>query len=255
MKPYYQDEWVTLYCGDALKVLPNLETFDCVATDPPYNLGKKYGDKVDDSRDPRQYWRWFRYVFKLVYSKMGDGFLYCPHSDKGVYRAKPSLETIGFEYIQTLIWWGKNGYSMQLHRQSWSYRHEPILFMRKGEPRDLEAGDPGMWYTSVIEVPRPQSNFPENRYHPTEKPLGLYRVLLARTPGQVVLDPFCGSGTTLIAARDLKKKAIGIEIQEENCAITVQRLKEFRHENRVPQLAFLETMTTNNRQGVLTVSY
>ena len=157
---------------------------------------------------------------------MTTGYLYVSHSDKGVYAAKPVLEDIGFSYIQTLIWWGRNGYSMQLHRKTWSFRHEPILFMSKGEPAPLNAGEAGMWYTTVIEVPRPQSNFAEGRCHPTQKPLGLYRTLLQRTPGGTVLDFCAGSGTAGLAAKHLGRKAILIEIEEEYCEEIVKRMAQ-----------------------------
>ncbi|KKK59726.1 hypothetical protein LCGC14_3031520, partial [marine sediment metagenome] len=116
-----------------------------------------------------------------------DVYAYISHSDKGIYQAKPLLETLNFEYLQTLVWWGKNGYSMQLHRKTWSYRHELILFMQKGDPPALNTGEKGAWYTSVIEAPRPQSNFTEGRCHPTQKPLKLYKTLIYRTPGDVIL--------------------------------------------------------------------
>jgi DNA modification methylase len=226
MKPYYQDDAVTIYCGDCRDILPYLPKVDLVLTDPPYNLGKKYGTGTNDSRDLEEYWNWFGDIFSSIYRTMDDGFIYCSHSDKGAYQAKPTLETIGFEYIQTLIWWGRNGYSMQLHRQSWSYRHEPILFMRKGTSRDLEVGTDGLWYTSVIEAPRPQSNFIEGRSHPTQKPVLLYKTLLARTPSSLILDPFLGSGTSVIASKQLNKKIIGIEIEEKYCEIAAKRCQQ-----------------------------
>lgn len=225
MKPYYQQGTETIYHGDARDLLPKLSQVDLVVTDPPYNIGKDYGPETNDSRDPEEYWQWFQDIFSKVYSLLTDGYLYASHSDKGVYIAKSSLETIGFEYIQTLIWWGRNGYSMQLHRKSWSYRHEPILFMQKGDPPVLETGVPGMWYTSVIEAPRPQSNFKEGRCHPTQKPVKLYKSLIARTPGDIILDPFMGSGTTMLAAKALGRKSIGIEISEEYCELACKRLE------------------------------
>lgn len=226
MKPYYQDEAVTIYHGDCRDILLGLSGIDLLITDPPYNIGKKYGPGTDDLRDLEEYWRWFSNIFQTIYDLMVEGYGYVSHSDRGVYRAKPDLEAIGFEYIQTLIWWARNGYSMQLHRKSWSYRHEPIIFMQKGDPAPLEAGEPSMWYTSVIEVPRPQSNFAEGRCHPTQKPVGLYRTLIQRTPGTLILDPFMGSGTTLRAAKDLGCKAIGIEIEEKYCEIAAKRMAQ-----------------------------
>lgn len=227
MRPYYEDKRVTIYHGDCREVLPQLDVrADLVVADPPYNLGKRYGSKTNDARDLEVYWCWFGDIFKAVFEQMVEGYLYVSHSDKGIYHAKPVLEEIGLEYIQTLIWWGRNGYSMQLHRKSWSYRHEPILFMQKGDPPTLEAGNKGMWYTSVIEAPRPQSNFREGRYHPTQKPVKLYKILIARTPGQLLLDPFMGVGTSLIASKELNRHCIGIEIEEKYCEIAARRCSQ-----------------------------
>ena len=83
-----------------------------------------------------------------------------------------------------------------------------------------------MWYTSVIEVPRPQSNYREGRCHIAQKPVNLYKTLIARTPGEIVLDPCMGVGTSLIAAKALNRKCIGIEIEEKYCELAVSRLSQ-----------------------------
>ena len=226
MEPYYQDSFCTIYHGDCLELLPQMAKVDLVLTDPPYNLNKHYGKNSNDNLQESIYWPWLTSIFEECFKLMDDGYMYLSHSDKGIYRAKPAIEELGFKYLQTLVWWGKNGYSMQMSRKTWSYRHELILFLEKGEPSPLIAGEPGMWYTSVIEAARPQSNFKDGRYHATQKPLKLYLTLLQRTPGNIVLDPFLGSGTTLVAAKQLNRKAIGIEIEEKYCEIAANRLRQ-----------------------------
>ncbi len=213
-------------CGDCLEVLPTLPDgcVDLILTDPPYNLKKDYGGTTTDNLPEDIYWARVQAWVGEWYHVLGNGYCYVSHSDKGVYKLKPCMESSGFTYIQTLIWWGRNGYSMQLHRRSWSYRHEPILFCMKGNPENLSAGEEGDWYTSVIEAPRPQSNFAEGRCHPTQKPLLLMWRLLKRTPGEIVLDPFCGSGTSLLAAKILNRRYIGIDISPQYVAISKERL-------------------------------
>lgn len=66
----------------------------------------------------------------------------------------------------------------------------------------------------------------EQRYHPTQKPLNLIEILLKQYDAQTILDPFMGSGTTLVAAKNLNRKSIGIEIEEKYCAIAVKRLRQ-----------------------------
>ena len=225
--PYYQDDYVTIYHGDCrdMSVL-DAGSVDVVVTDPPYNSGKNYGKATLDSRPDDEYWDWFTEAFTETDRVLGDGYAYISHSDKGMWTAKPRLEALGLRYVQSLIWWGRNGYSMQMARRSWSYRHESILFFVKGEPDPLMAGDPGMWYTTVIEAPRPQSNFREGRFHVTQKPVKLYKIIIARTPGLVILDQFLGSGSVAVAAKALARTCIGFEIEEENCEIAANRCRQ-----------------------------
>ena len=235
MKPYYETELGKLYHGDCLEIISGLEEIHLVNTDPPYNLNKDYGQrtkdintKINDNLTREEYQVWFKSVFNEISKKLKNGYLYCSHSDQGVWEAKPIIESAGLEYIQLLIWWGKNGYSRALHTKTWGFRHEVILFFRKGDPEALKIKMPGMWFQSVIEASRPQSNFKDCRYHVTQKPLKLYQVILLRTPGKITLDPFLGSGTTAIACERLKRRWIGIEISEEYCEIAAKRIENER---------------------------
>ena len=226
IKPYYQDKYCTIYHGDCLEIMPQLAPVDLILTDPLYNVGKNYGKKSNDKRPPEEYWAWFKSVFSQAFSLMSeDGYLYSSHSDPGIYLAKPIFEEIGFKFIQNLIWWGPNGYSSQLHEKGWSWRHEIIQFFKKGDPEGLAVGK-GIWFQTVIQALRPQKNYKEGRFHRAQKPVKLYSTILKRTPGDMILDPFVGSGTSLIAAKDLNRKAIGIEIEEKNCEIAAYRLAQ-----------------------------
>ncbi|MBA7646926.1 Modification methylase DpnIIB [subsurface metagenome] len=218
---------ISIINGDCLEITKGMPdgSVDLVLTDPPYNLGKDYGSYSSDARDPKDYWNWFKLVFRQVYRVMRSGYLYLSHSDKGVYQAKPLLEDLGFIYLQTIIWHGMNGHNRWKVSSCWSYRHEPILFMKKGQPPPLDTG-PGVWYTSVIPAPRPQSNYKAGRFHPTQKPLKLYTTLLARTPCSHVLDPFLGSGTSAIASRVLGRDFTGIDINPEYCEIARKRISQ-----------------------------
>jgi len=222
---FYQDDWATIYCGDCRKILPLIDQkIDLVITDPPYNVKINYGQFYRDNKAPRDYKKYLRTIFNSI--NMDQGYLYVSQSDNGIYLLRPVLEKIGFQFIQHLIWWGKNGYSSQLHEKGWTFRHEIILFLKKGSPKPLDARTPGIWFQTVIEVTRPQSQFKEGRFHPTQKPVGLYRKILLRTPGEIIVDPFLGSGTLCIAAKNLNRKSIGIEINPKYCEIAVKRLRQ-----------------------------
>ena len=228
MEPYYETELGKLYHGDCLDVIPRVDPVGLVITDPPYNVGKNYGVSTNDRRDPEIYWKWLSDRLKLISEKLTDGYLYISHSDKGVYTLRPILENFGLEFVQHLIWWGKNGYSGQLHERGWSFRHELIPVYRKGDYPKLDVGTKGVPFTTVLEVVRPQSNFKEGRFHPTQKPVMLYQLILQRTPGEVTADWFSGSGTTPLACERLGRKWLASEIEEKNCEITAKRIENER---------------------------
>jgi len=225
MRAYFETELGKLYHGDCLEILGGLEEAHVVNTDPPYNLNKDYGNETSDNLPEDEYWSWFGQVFGQIRKKIRDGYLYCSHSDQGLWNAKPTIEGAGFEYVQLLIWWARNGYSHALHTKTWAFRHEAILFFRIGNPESLDIKKSGMWFQSVIEAVRPQSNYKEGRYHVTQKPTKLYRTILDRTPGEVTLDPFMGSGTTALVCEDLNRRWIGIEISEKYCEIAAKRIE------------------------------
>jgi len=199
-------------CKVGMESIPE-KTIDICLTDPPYNLGKNYGS-FNDSKEEVDYWEWIDERFTEVFRILKEpGFLYVSHSDKGIFTFKPLLEKIGFNFVQLLYWVAKNGYG-QHNITRWSYRVEPILFMVKSLDYELKSGPGCRWYTSYFEVPRPQSNFKEGRQHPTQKPVKFYVNILDRTLGKLVIDPFLGSGTALIASRKVGKIGLGFEISE-----------------------------------------
>jgi len=223
-----------IICGDSLKVLGTLKsgTVDICLTDPPFNVGLRYKPNPknkrqrknawDDKRPEKEYWTWFKRIFTEVYRVMRPGYLFMSHSDRGIYTAKPILEQIGFNFTQNIIWWGPNGFNTHNSNRYWSLRHEIILFMHKEDPPYMIHKKPGLWYTSVIKAARPQQNYKEKRMHPAQKPVKLYYTLLARTPGQTVLDPFSGGGTTARACRALGKDYIVIDKYKEYCKLAQQ---------------------------------
>ncbi len=223
-----------IICGDVLRILGTLKsgTVDICCTDPPYNVGISYNPRNknthkhqcrnEDNLPEEKYWAWFKKVFAEVYRVMGPGYLYVSHSHAGIYQAKPILENIGFRYIQGIIWTAKNLPPFRKCNRLWMLLHEQILFMTKGTPVPLITNQKGLHFTSIINAARPQTNYKEKRMHPAQKPIKLYKTLLQRTPGRLVLDPFSCRGTTAQTCRYLKKDYIVIDRVPEYCKMAHQ---------------------------------
>jgi DNA modification methylase len=129
--------------------------------------------------------------------------------------------------LQQQLVWVKD--SMVLGHADYHYAHEPIAYARKASQGRRGRGAAG-WYggnacTTVLEVPRPKAS----SEHPTAKPVELLSRLIANSsiPGDVVLDPFLGSGSTLIACENLRRRSFGIEIDPAYVDVAVRRWERF----------------------------
>ena len=227
MNLYYQDEWVTLYHGDAFEVLSGMAeaSVDCVITDPPYTerthgmakTNKGAGHRVraidfaafsdDDLRAAlvecgRVSRRWV--VSSLDYAHAFE------------FDANPPA---GLRALRVGVWVKPNPMpqiSADRPGQGW----EAILFLHREDvkPHWSGGGRAGVWTFPVV----------QGAGHPTTKPLPMVAdwVRLFTDPGNVILDPFAGSGTTLRAAKDERRKAIGVELEERYCEIAARRLAQ-----------------------------
>ena len=234
MNPYYQDEAVTIYHGDCCEVIPQLtEKVDLVLTDPPYSSGARtdserqvrgarlrvFSDEDWFTHDTMTTWgfTWFiRNLFSEIRQHLIGGahlYLFCD------WRQTPNLygmlESCGYRVNHCLVW-AKTHYGMGCY---WRNQHENIVFASLGQPANMLSHGMG----SVLTV---KGVGPRARSHPTEKPIELLSMILSAVPGQLILDPFMGSGTTLRAAKDLGRKSIGIEIDERYCEIAAKRMSQ-----------------------------
>lgn len=215
MKPYFQDESCTIYHGDCRDVLPGLE-FDVVVTDPPYGIGWSLGDGFgvgghsapisgDDDTSARD---WVRARYPDVPTVMF-----------GSDRMPPPIGTVAtLVFAKPTIACGRIGVSLP-----WLRNWEPIFVC--GEwPKTIPCR------SSIIETSElaasGYSGYSTRAGHPHAKPLDVLYSLLQAAPWGAVCDPFMGSGTTLRAAKDLGRKAIGIEIEERYCEIAAKRLSQ-----------------------------
>jgi site-specific DNA-methyltransferase (adenine-specific) len=118
----------------------------------------------------------------------------------------PIIEEFPLSWTARHVWHKPNGQS--------EYHYE-FIFERFGKKACR------VWHTPIINY----KTLPEWTPHPTQKPKKLIKDIIQRTEGKTILDPFMGSGTTLVAAKELGRKAIGIEIEEKYCEIAVRRLQ------------------------------
>lgn len=213
-KPYYQDDYCTIYNADCREILPHLPKVDLVLTDPPYGIGLN----TDNSR--------FSGGNIASISRRGDG----PGSANGkpiINDDEPFDPSFMLNAAGGFIVWGWNNYADKLPRGAclvWIKRNEDAYgsFLSDAEVAWMSKGH-GVYCRKDL-----TNNAIANwRVHPTQKPQGLMEWCLGFFPNaQTILDPFMGSGTTLVAAKNLGRKAIGIEICEKYCAIAVKRLKQ-----------------------------
>ena len=204
MSLYYQDELVTLWHGDCLEATEWLKA-DVLITDPPYGVSyvsnfSKYGStkpiKGDNDAGCRD----------LILEKW-DG----PALVFGSWKIDRPKNT-----RHLLIWDKGNTPGMGDLSLPWGPAHEEIYV--------IGSDWVGPRRSNVYRVPTLQSGSHARPNHPTPKPIGLMEQLISYSPPGVIADPFAGSGTTLVAASNLGRAAIGYELEEAYCEIIAQRL-------------------------------
>lgn len=198
MIPYYDRDGITLYCADNRDVLPLLAPVDLILTDPPYGV-----DKAEWDGEFQQDWQDEAAKLAPVLGLMPGtvNLTRCPVAiDDLVYRWCLAAHLVNG------MTWGPMGASNWI--ACLVYARQGVRLPAGGDCADFVIG----------REPKPD--------HPSPKPYAVTRWFLNRLPGSVVLDPFAGSGTTLRAAKDLGRRAIGIEINPEYCAVAVERLRQ-----------------------------
>ena len=222
MKPYYEDDAVTIYHGDCREIMPTLPPVDLVLTDPPYGVGLKgkrakqrdgsvsMRDGTYATQDTPEYIasvvipviEQCRSMAKALVLTPGTRnlWLYPPSDDMGCFYSAggTGLGRWGFTCMQPILYYGS----------------DPYLRIGQG----ARANSQGQTYPNDANAIG----------HPCAKPIKMWIWLTNRTslPGDTILDPFMGSGTTLRAAKDLGRKAIGIEIEERYCEIAAKRMSQ-----------------------------
>lgn len=209
MTPYYQHAGITIYHGDCREILPQLEG-DSIVTDPPYGVGRDYG-VCDDSLET------FKESVLLVSSRRSAVFIpVCRIWDLPV---RPQWMGV----------WNKTyGASGLIAYPIYPHWEGIALYNLSGD----FAGNVGH-RSDVFSFPPAKAH---GSGHPTPKPLDLMKELVGWMPGNKILDPFMGSGTTLVAAKSIGKSAVGIELEEKYCEIAAKRLSQEVFDFEVPKV-------------------
>lgn len=229
MNLYYQDDLVSLFHGDCREILPTLGArlqgqVDLIVTDPPYGVDYvgRTKDKLKISNDaltPVQTQALVADAMRLSPLKPGGVFYVCsPGGDMELY-FRLGLEDAGLQLRQAIVW-VKDVFVMGHSDYHW--RHETVLYGWRDGAAHYYAGARDQ--DTVWDVRRPK----RSKGHPTTKPLGLVERAIWNSSrrGEIVLDPFAGGGSTLVAAKALGRRAIGIELEERYCAETARRCSQ-----------------------------
>jgi DNA modification methylase len=220
MKPYYQHAGMTIYHGDCREILPLLSSATAVVTDPPFFMpATHYQSRINwqrtwgDTSVLRGFWAAMMDAIVPLVKPSGHVLTFCNHESYPVFY--PEMYN-RFDYLKAIIW---DKCHIGLGR-IWRNQHEMVIAARWDSSTFNEDG------RVRADVLRHEALPPENREHPVEKPVSLLADLIIPTTvaGQIVLDPFAGSGSTLLAAKNLGRQAIGIEIEEKYCEIAARRL-------------------------------
>ena len=232
-----------LMCGDSTeretyKILLGGEVADLLLTDPPYNVALGMGESVDEARERRRRTdglvlmndkqggdEFYEFLLKFYTAafdniKAGSSY-YIWHAGVEGLNFMRALSDAGVTLRQTLIW---NKNTITPGRQDFQWKHEPCLYGWKD-------GAPHSWYSdrsqaTVMDFKKPS----RSDLHPTMKPVELFAYLIqcSSKKGDLVLDPFGGSGSTLIACEQMDRSCYTIELDEKYCDVIVNRYIELK---------------------------
>ncbi len=234
MKPYYEDGSVTIYHGDCRDVLPALGPIDLVLTDPPYSLSVDSDHENRPGKGTRRLnffagdQDWSRMTagvverVMLATSSCAAAYVWCGHRQFGAL--VNAFESAGWR--TRFLVWRKECPVPAPPGVGWDSAAELCVYaFRKGRKWLPPTGTK---CPNVLDDDAYRFGQPGKVDHPTQKPFGTTYPLIENSTaiGDLILDPFMGSDTTLRAAKDLGRRAIGIEIEEKYCEIAAERCRQ-----------------------------
>ena len=212
--PFYSDDWCTLYLGDCLTVTEWL-TADVLVTDPVYGMGLTSGRRGDFGD----------------LSLAGDEDVTVRDAALALWGDRPALafsrDSLPCPNWKMRLVWEKGDHTgMGDLRIPWRPSIERIDVLGSWPDRPNRGRGGGGRVSPVIRCMAPAPARRNGRQHPTEKPVALMSSLIGQCPPGVIADPFAGSGSTLVAAKQLGRRAIGVELEERYCEVIARRLSQ-----------------------------
>lgn len=233
-------------CGDSTKDETYKQLLDdrkanLVVTDPPYNVDveETAGKILNDNMSDRDFYQFLLSMFTQVENHMeDDASIYVFHADTEGLNFRKAFKDAGF-YLSGCCIWKKN--SLVLGRSPYQWQHEPCLYGWKKKGKHQWFSDRKQ--TTIWEYDRPKSS----KDHPTMKPIQLmaYPIQNSSMRGTIVLDPFLGSGSTLIAADQTGRVCYGIELDKKFVDVIVKRYIEVTGDTEVTVQRNHEVLTYN----------
>jgi site-specific DNA-methyltransferase (adenine-specific) len=218
VKPYYADDLVTLYLGDCRAVTEWLAA-DVLVTDPPYGIGWSRGDWAAAASNPHK-----RGITGDTDTSLRDAALTAWGAERPVltFGSLKTAYPVGWKrmlvFHKPTVATGLMG-----NRMPWFTNWEPVFVL--GDWPDQTPSLDAVITTSA-RAAAGYSGYATRYQHPHAKPVDVMETLIAACPPGTVADPFAGSGSTLVAARNLGRKAIGVEVEERYCERAALRLSQ-----------------------------
>jgi len=254
MKTYFTGQIFNLHHGDCLDILLTFEenSFDLIFADPPYNLSNggvscSAGKMVSVNKGDWDKSKGFDEDFKFTYKWLlecrrvlkDDGIIWVSGTHHSIYQVGYAMKLLGFDIINEIVWFKPNA-PPNLSCRYFAHAHETLICARKIKKAkhyfdygamkewDDKLSVSGRQMKSVWNIPLTPPREKRCGRHPTQKPMELMRRIITAhsKKGDLVLDPFNGSGTTGIVAVELERRYVGIDIEKDYLELSVRRFGE-----------------------------
>jgi len=215
-----------IICGDCLEVLRGIHDncIDAIITDPPYGMGKDFGNKSDKQINTLNI---IQQVMPELYRVLKPGRMaFIFGSPRLIHKTVYLAEFCGFTFHRFLWLYKQNDCTYPW--RGWLLKSEAIAVLSKGKPLKWKGK---LYCHDTYVFNHGKGELPKDTHHPSVKPLDVIQDIVSKCPNGIILDPFLGSGTTAIAALKTGRHFIGIEKEPKYVEIAKRRIQEYMAQN------------------------